>query len=146
MLAEIGDAGGSGRRVYEGARAIVRGHVWRVTTSCGFGVPLIRKELLPEGESELYAFTERPTLELWAGKKAASADGALLEYQALNNARSLDDLPGLRTARRDAGERMLIVRDLRARAMTLWHERAAVVFGFLLAALLFSFGRTLGWI
>ncbi|CAI4210849.1 unnamed protein product [Parascedosporium putredinis] len=102
-LAKIGDASGTGRRVYVGARAIVLGHIWRVTTSCGFGVPLIRKELLPPGENELYAFAERPTMELWVSKQAESADGAVLEYQAANNTTSLDGLPGLKTARRDAG-------------------------------------------
>ncbi|PKS09215.1 hypothetical protein jhhlp_003829 [Lomentospora prolificans] len=141
LLAKIGDASGCGRRVYVGARAIVRGHVWRVTTSCGFGVPLIRKELLPPGENELYAFTERPTLELWASKQVEKADDAILEYQAANNAKSLDGLPGLKSARRDAGEKLLIVKDVEARVRRLWHERMSVLFGFLLAVLLFTFGK-----
>jgi len=64
-------------------RAIVVMDVTRIMDSCGFGVPL-------------YEFKgERDQLTEWAIKK--NEDG-LREYQQLKNARSLDGLPGLRSA------------------------------------------------
>ena len=67
-----------------GARAIVDIEVTRVSTSCGFGVPLMD------------VVGERDELLTWAGRKG---DDGLERYRATRNARSIDGLagfPGLR--------------------------------------------------
>jgi hypothetical protein len=63
-----------------GARAVIAIDVDRVTTSCGYAVPLM--DLVGERERLLD----------WA---RAKGDDALVEYHATKNARSIDDLPGL---------------------------------------------------
>jgi hypothetical protein len=63
-----------------GARAVVRVAVTRVSTSCGFSVPLMDFR------------QERDTLDRWA---AAQGPEGLDEYRALKNARSIDGLPAL---------------------------------------------------
>jgi hypothetical protein len=63
-----------------GTRAIVRVHVHRVSTSCGFAVPLMDFR------------ADRDLLEKWATVKGP--DG-LVEYRATKNATSIDDLPAL---------------------------------------------------
>lgn len=65
---------------HPGTRAIIRVHATRISDSCGFGVPLYRFE------------AERDQLGRFAEKKGP--DG-LREYQAKNNRKSLDALPGL---------------------------------------------------
>ena len=63
-----------------GARAVVRVAVTRVSTSCGFSVPLMD-------------FRERrDTLDRWAQSKGA--DG-LVKYRQEKNTRSIDGLPAL---------------------------------------------------
>ena len=65
---------------YPGARSVIRVQVDRVSTSCGYGVPLLEYE----GErDELMKFAER-----------RGPDG-LVEYRAEKNAASIDGLPGL---------------------------------------------------
>jgi hypothetical protein len=63
-----------------GSRSVIRVAVERVSTSCGYGVPLMRFE------------GERSLLGEWAEKKGA--DG-LVAYRAEKNATSVDALPGL---------------------------------------------------
>jgi len=64
-----------------GERAIVRVEATRISTSCGFAVPL-------------YEFAgERPQLDAWADKKG---EEELREYLAKKNVTSLDGLPGIR--------------------------------------------------
>ncbi len=65
---------------FPGARSVIRVAVERVSTSCGYGVPLMRFE------------GERSLLTEWAGKKGT--DG-LVAYRAEKNAASIDALPGL---------------------------------------------------
>ncbi len=65
---------------YPGARSVIRVQVDRVSTSCGYGVPLLEYE----GErDELMKFAER-----------RGPDG-LVEYRAEKNAASIDGLSGL---------------------------------------------------
>jgi hypothetical protein len=65
---------------YPGARSVIRVHLDRVSTSCGYGVPLLRYE----GERhQLLEFAER-----------RGPDG-LVEYREQKNAASIDGLPGL---------------------------------------------------
>ncbi|KAL8380907.1 hypothetical protein RB595_005276 [Gaeumannomyces hyphopodioides] len=101
-------------------RAVVVLDVWKVTTACGYGVPMVRRALYApaadgeEGEEEeeqgkrldeTSVFEDRPTLDAsWAKKdKDGSADGEWVQYQRAKNAYSLDGLPGLKAARRGGG-------------------------------------------
>jgi hypothetical protein len=68
--------------VAQSRRAIVRVQVSRIADSCGFGVPLMD------------FVGERPNAAAWArGKLAKGGPGALDDYQAQKNARSIDGLP-----------------------------------------------------
>ncbi|KAI9809778.1 MAG: hypothetical protein M1825_000211 [Sarcosagium campestre] len=87
-----------GKDKIDGARAVIMLDVFKVQTSCGYGVPMLDKN--PTAESR---FEDRKTLGHWASNKVNKNE--LLPYQMINNARSLDGLPGLRAARRDRGER-----------------------------------------
>jgi Pyridoxamine 5'-phosphate oxidase len=64
---------------YPGARSVIRVHLDRVSTSCGYGVPLLRYE------------GERDQLPKWADRRGP--DG-LVEYREQQNAASIDGLPG----------------------------------------------------
>lgn len=93
-----------------GARAIILLHVFKVQTSCGFGVPLVGKldnnqELNRDLESGKN-FINRDTITQWASKM--SEKNALRGYQKNTNYQSLDGLNGLRSARRARGQWMLI--------------------------------------
>ena len=63
-----------------GARAVVHLQVERVSTSCGFSVPLMEFQ------------ANRDALDRWAIHKG---DDGLVEYRALKNAASIDGLPAL---------------------------------------------------
>lgn len=85
---EPGDAGYADLRAHFGPpraseRAIIRVEASRISTSCGYGVPL-------------YEFTgERTQIDDWAERKGPEG---LRTYAEKNNAQSLDGLPGLRWA------------------------------------------------
>ena len=97
---------------FEGMRAVILLDVWKVQTSCGYAVPYLKLKQDPQDSSKQIAFLEdRQTLGHWAGKQISA--GTLNEYRSKTNNRSLDGLPGLRVARKDAGE-MLLVGDLEA--------------------------------
>ena len=63
-----------------GARAVIKVHVDRVATSCGYGIPR-----LEYGD-------DRDTLLKWAEKKGPEGTS---RYRAEKNAESIDKLPGL---------------------------------------------------
>lgn len=64
-----------------GVRSIIRVHVRRVSTSCGFSVPL-------------YDFKEdRRVLDEWVERKS---DAEIIDYQRKNNAVSIDGIPALK--------------------------------------------------
>jgi hypothetical protein len=63
-----------------GARTVIRVDVDRVSTSCGYGVPILHYE------------RDRDQLITWAERKGP--DG-LAEYWSTTNAASIDELPGL---------------------------------------------------
>lgn len=63
----------------DGARAIIVIEVSRISDSCGYGVPLLKKE------------GERPQLTAWARSRGP---GGLAAYQQENNRQSIDGLPG----------------------------------------------------
>lgn len=64
----------------DGARSVIVIQVERVSTSCGFAVPLMDHR------------ADRTALSKWATAKGPSA---LAEYRALKNARSIDGLPAV---------------------------------------------------
>ncbi|KAM4060089.1 pyridoxamine 5'-phosphate oxidase family protein ustO [Hirsutella rhossiliensis] len=141
------------REAFEGARAVILCDIWEVQTSCGYGVPRVKKglyardddeatstssleEILAAGHGgddkldELAVFEARPTMDSWAATKAQS--NTLHAYQGLNNSKSIDGLPGLRSARRDTGQ-TLWVGDARARVRRILAAPEAVATGFALA-------------
>ncbi|KAL2114747.1 hypothetical protein VUR80DRAFT_57 [Thermomyces stellatus] len=126
-------AGLAERSEFHGARAVIVGEIWRVTTSCGFAVPMV-----PNGAA---GFTERDTLDRYCAK--LEKKGEMAAYQAEHNARSLDGLPGLKTARRDAGE-VLLWGEVKCRVRRVFEEKVSVCVGFLLAILLYLVGKHLG--
>jgi Pyridoxamine 5'-phosphate oxidase len=65
---------------YPGARSVIRVHLDRVSTSCGYGVPLLRYE------------GGRDQLTKWAERRGP--DG-LVKYREEKNTSSIDGLPGL---------------------------------------------------
>jgi hypothetical protein len=65
-----------------GSRAVIEAEVERVSTSCGFSIPL-------------YVYQgDRPTLDHWAERKGPSG---IVEYWAEKNTWSIDGLPALDT-------------------------------------------------
>ncbi|KAF9885867.1 hypothetical protein FE257_012245 [Aspergillus nanangensis] len=83
-----------GEKKVVGARAIIRLDVFKVQTSCGYGVPQLALTLDPETHKPTPYLKDRETLGHWANKKVES--NQLREYQQQCNSRSLDGLPGLR--------------------------------------------------
>lgn len=71
-----------------GVRSVIRVDVDRVSSSCGFGVPLM--ELVGP----------RETLVSWAERKG---DGGIADYWATRNATSIDGLPGVPEGTTPAG-------------------------------------------
>lgn len=143
------------RDAFDGARAVIVGDIWEVQTSCGYGVPRVKRGLYARDEAavascpdqplaaggrgdgkldELAVFEARPTTDSWAASKAQS--NTLHEYQGLNNSRSIDGLPGLRVALRDAGQ-TLWVADSKARLSRILAAPEAMAAGFVLAAVLY---------
>ncbi|KAI9035485.1 pyridoxamine 5'-phosphate oxidase family protein [Aspergillus affinis] len=94
-----------GGKAVPGARAIIRLDVFKVQTSCGYGVPQLSLTTDPDTNSPKPYLKDRETLGHWAGKRVAA--GELHSYQRDNNSRSLDGLPGLKTAVKDSGRSVL---------------------------------------
>lgn len=163
------EAGGvNNRDSYDGARAVVIGEVWEVQTSCGYGVPMVRKELyapatasedgtlekatqqqrdiidttgketttttMTTKRDELSVFEERPTLDYYWKKRVDN--NTVNTYQVETNRTSIDGLPGLKAARRDAGETLWIA-DARAEVLRAARETRGVVLGVLIAVLVY---------
>ncbi|RDW70500.1 pyridoxamine 5'-phosphate oxidase family protein [Aspergillus mulundensis] len=85
-----------------GARAIIRLDVFKVQTSCGYGVPQLSLAFDEETNEPRPYFKDRETLSNWASKRVEA--GEMRAYQEEWNSRSLDGLPGLRTALQDKGQ------------------------------------------
>ncbi|KAL2869179.1 uncharacterized protein BJX67DRAFT_370847 [Aspergillus lucknowensis] len=88
------------------ARAVIRLDVFKVQTSCGYGVPLLSLTFDSETNQPKPYLKDRETLGYWAGKQVEA--GTVREYQSEWNSRSLDGLPGLRTAVQDKGQSNLL--------------------------------------
>lgn len=141
------------REAFDGARAVIVADIWQVQTSCGFGVPRVKKgiyapnmeappmsveEVLRQGCNEkideLAIFEERPNMDSYAAGQVQK--NIVLDYHNMNNLTSLDGLPGLKTARRNVGQ-TLWVTNVRARAKRILAEGEAVAAGFCLAIFLY---------
>lgn len=126
-------------RPVEGARAIILLDVFKVQTSCGFGVPRHAKVKVDDGDDEWVAgFEDRETLGHWASKKITA--NKLNEYRKEWNYDSLDGLTGLKAARRDKGE-ILWLTDLGAWFRRIMAQREALAIGFIIASVLFICAR-----
>ncbi|CAM6102778.1 unnamed protein product [Calypogeia fissa] len=142
LLTKVGD----NKRI-AGARAVILLDVFKVQTSCGFGVPRLSIRKLDdkmgdiafdkEGENENWVagFEDRETLGHWASKKVEKKQ--LQAYQQEWNSDSLDGLTGLRAARRGRGD-ILWYTDLRASLRRILAQREAVAFGFCVASVLYA--------
>lgn len=146
------------RSAFDGARAVIVGDIWEVQTSCGYGVPRVKRGLYAPGDEtpkpeellaggynfegaektgrldELCVFEARPTMDFWAGKQVEGNNTR--KYQRVNNKDSIDGLPGLKASRRDVGE-TLWVRDARAWVARVGGDWEAMVVGFSLAVLMY---------
>lgn len=109
------------RELIHGIRAIILLDIWKVQTACGYAVPTSQEPSCgavsdqpswgtDSGEKRsLYdpvSFQDRETLTKWLENKVRKS--ALDEYKMKNNARSLDDLPALRSARKLRKEYLLL--------------------------------------
>lgn len=71
-------------RIATSARSLIEVELQRIADSCGYGVPRMQLE------------EERDQLFVWlAGRRAKHGEDAIVRYTDVNNARSIDDLPGL---------------------------------------------------
>jgi len=153
-IAEDGGGEGEGGMRLDGIRAVIVLDVWKVQTSCGFGVPLLggagedgeaqlhpatgidivtHDAELPSGaKGEVVSWIDRPTMPRWANKMVER--DALGGYRKQANWRSLDGLPGLRMARRDRGQWMW-VENIRAWGRRIGGQREAVIVGVALGLL-----------
>ncbi|APA15522.1 hypothetical protein SS1G_13473 [Sclerotinia sclerotiorum 1980 UF-70] len=86
-----------GKTKVDGARAIILLDVWKVQTSCGYGVPILTPLSTQIENPSQGPWTNRQTLGHWASQKVAKSE--MQDYQVLNNSYSLDALPGLKSAR-----------------------------------------------
>ncbi|KAI9673068.1 MAG: hypothetical protein M1829_004382 [Trizodia sp. TS-e1964] len=129
-LARMGKSG-----LVEGARAVIMLDVFKVQTSCGYGVPL----LLREGDKAVLA--DRDTLARMTRQQLVK--GKWVGYQREWNARSLDGLGGMRVARRGLG-RWLWLDDVRAWAGRVVRQWEGGVVGFGLAMLLVGLCSLMG--
>lgn len=131
-----------------GARAIIVLKVLKVQTSCGFGVPMLDKEHShssdehADGHAAEDAVTmvehddnspgndgwkPRDTMDNWARKQLEKKE--LMDYQKRMNARSLDGLPGLMSARR-ANDENIAVEDTKAWFRKVSNQQDAIALGF----------------
>ncbi|KAH7320969.1 pyridoxamine phosphate oxidase family protein [Stachybotrys elegans] len=131
---------------FAGARAVIVCDIWQVVTSCGYGVPRVKKSLYAPGDEaedepvpaagdELSVFETRPTLNDWIVKQANA--NKVIPYQIEKNSSSIDGLPGLKSARRASGQ-SLWLENLRAKMRNVAAEKEALAAGFFLAILFYA--------
>lgn len=121
-----------------GARAIIVLKVQKVQTSCGFGVPIMDGKAEAGGDAVttvdhdedstgVKGWKSRDTMDNWARKQVEKKE--LSDYQKRNNARSLDGLPGMHSARRSYDENFAI-EDTKAWFRKVVRQQDAIAFGF----------------
>lgn len=90
-----------------GARAIIVLKINKIQTSCGFstlpGVEGGDATAFADHDEESHA---RETLEAWAAKKIERRE--MMDFQKVNNVRSMDGLPGLKSARMAMDQNMAV--------------------------------------
>ncbi|KAF4540511.1 putative pyridoxamine phosphate oxidase protein [Lasiodiplodia theobromae] len=132
-------------------RAVIVLDVFKVQTSCGYGVPVLSPKGSPqehaeddvESDAAAKYWEDRDTMSNWATKMLAK-DGAIQGYQRQNNSYSLDGCPGLKSARKSCGE-ILMLGDVRARTRRMVvGEWGAVVLGAVLMLLGIMMARAAG--
>ncbi|GME23142.1 pyridoxamine phosphate oxidase [Neofusicoccum parvum] len=137
------------REGVKACRAVIVLDIFKVQTSCGYGVPVLSPNRAGSPDPESTAavtshWEDRDTMPNWAAKMMAK-DGALQGYQRLNNSYSLDGCLGMRSARKAGGERVLALGDARARLRrTVGGQWDAVLLGFVLAVLAVLAARVVG--
>ncbi len=131
--------GRMGKRRVDGGRAIIVLDVWKVQTSCGYGVPLLSTSSPSrDGDGSVDAQSylgDRRTMGHWASKKVEKNE--LQAYQRDMNAYSLDGLPGLLAARRDRGQGkgQRALNNVRVWIRRMWGMREAVGVGVIIGVL-----------
>lgn len=150
------------------ARCIFVLDIFKVSTSCGYGVPRIRAELyltadneLPEPEFDPDSMTVDDTLSdpaalakiatrkdetsafddrptLYQRNLLSERRGTALSYQQKNSVRSLDGLPALRGAMRRNGENVALARGLAYARRIVRGQWEGILLGFLLAVLVYA--------
>jgi hypothetical protein len=106
----------------KGIRAAIVLDVFKVQTSCGFGVPVFpNRSSAAAGEEQgtdekpgWKTWDDRPTMPQWSSKMAEK--DALEKWRVQYNTRSLDGCPGLVSARRDE-QQWLWIEAVRARLL-----------------------------
>ncbi|KAI1496225.1 hypothetical protein F5X99DRAFT_401119 [Biscogniauxia marginata] len=124
-----------GKQNVTGTRAVILLDIWKVQTSCGYAVPILRtaNSTAEKDDADIEnnhssatdnreSFEERHTLEKWLVSKADKK--ALQGYQVKLNSRSLDGLLGLRVARKMGGEWILTEEFLSYMNNVFWHPGA----------------------
>ncbi|RFU24997.1 hypothetical protein B7463_g11339, partial [Scytalidium lignicola] len=117
-----------GKKRIDGARAIIFLDVFKVQTSCGYGVPRLSRNSAEkdiEKAPEL-AFEDRETMGHWAANKVEKNE--LTSYRMTWNAKSLDGLHGLKSARRDLGQ-WIWLEDQNAHLKSLLIQKEALALG-----------------
>ncbi|RDL40978.1 Uncharacterized protein BP5553_00957 [Venustampulla echinocandica] len=129
--------GKMGKKRIDAARAIIMLDVWKVQTSCGYGVPKLTTSSLGDTEKGYEAaFLDRDTLGHWASNKVERNE--VTEYRLMNNTWSLDGIPGLMSARRDSGQ-WLWIEDGKAFLRRANSQPGTLVVGIIIGVLLSLF-------
>lgn len=107
--------------------------MYQVQTSCGFGVPFLDTAIAASNDADpnstkapQLVLKDRKTLSDWVGKVELKKE--LQKYQAKWNSSSLDGLPGMRAAVRDAGKRYWVL-EMRAQVRRVGQQRGALLVG-----------------
>ena len=105
-----------------------------VETSCGYAVPMVSTSIEPAKvhEGPRAYLEDRHTLGHWAGSQIEK--GVMDEYRVKMNSRSKDGCPGLKVARRQRGEN-LVVQDSVIWLRRTLQQREAMALGAVLAVL-----------
>jgi len=115
-------------------RSLIFLDIYKVQTSCGYGVPMLAvSPPVDKNSAATPYFEERKTITDWTTKQVAK--NGIEDYQAQNNFRSLDGLPGLKAARRKRGERMW-VGDIQAWTRRVFRTKDVLLIGIVIGAII----------
>lgn len=94
---------GQSRESVPGVRAVIYLKVWKVSSSCGFSVPLLEPQA--DGSTENH-FKDRQVGGQWYDYMVKK--DKLREFVHEYNSHSLDGLPGMKTIQRQKGESVFL--------------------------------------